>query len=313
MKVFVTGATGFLGSHLVARLVQLGHRVVTLVRDRRGAVPFYDEAKPKLVAEVHGNTSDYHLIERTLHEYSIDVVFHLAAQTQVQTASASPYGTWEANVRGTYTVLDACHSYSKCSRVIVASSDKAYGSLLMPYKETDSLGGVYPYDASKSCVDLIARSYAQTYNMPIVTVRCSNLYGPGDLNWARIVPATMQCGFNSRALTLRGGGTMKRDYLYVTDAVRAYIALANNDKIHSGAFNFGCEKPVEIREIVQKVLDLIGTANRPTIVDGAPCEIRDQWMDCTKAREDLNWNPEVNLDTGLDASVDWYRGYLTCT
>jgi len=310
LKALVTGATGFLGSHLVKRLIELGHNVVVLVRDIREKIPFYEEVKYKLTAEIRGDTADGRLIERTLHEYNIDTVFHLAAQTQVKVASASPYGTWETNVRGTYTVLDACYTYGKCEKIIIASSDKAYGAWKTPYQETDALDGVYPYDASKSCVDLIARSYAMTYLMPIVTVRCSNLYGPGDLNWARIVPATMRWALKGDGLTLRGGGTMKRDYMHVFDAARAYILLTSHQEAKFGAFNFGCEKPIEIREIVSKIARQLNVSRDPVIVEVAQHEIKDQWMNCQKAHEILGWHPEVDIDTGLKHTVDWYRSYL---
>lgn len=309
MRIFVTGATGLLGGHLVRFLVDEGHDVVTLVRDKRGYVPNYDEAA-HLLTEVKGDLCDYRTIERALFEYSIDAVFHLGAQTQVRISDGSPYSTLEANIRGTYTILEACRSYGKLKRIVVASSDKAYGGQKPPYKETQSLVGEYPYDVSKSCGDLIAGSYYSTYGLPVVIVRCCNLYGSGDLNWQRIVPATCRFALLDEPLTLRGAGRMKRDYIHVSDAVSAYLAALQAKGIEGQAFNFGSGKPVEIRDIVSRILGILKSHKKPSISKGHPKEIKHQWMNYSKARDRLGWAPTVSLGDGLKEAVTWYRDHL---
>ena len=309
MRAFVTGATGLLGSHLVTRLVNDGNDVVTLVRDRRGYTPFYDECLFG-ITEVKGELADYRTIERALFEYQIETVFHLAAQTQVRISDGSPYTTFETNIRGTYTVLEACRSYGKLKRVVIASSDKAYGGQPCPYTETQSVAGEYPYDVSKSCGDLIARSYAVTYGLPVSIVRCCNLYGPGDLNWQRIVPASMRFAFKGEPLNLRGGGKMKRDYLNVEDAVDAYLACAGSDTVKGEAWNFGTGEPVEISKIVSMALRMADCKRSPSIEGGHEKEIKDQWMNYDKAKSVLGWSPKVSLESGLQETVDWYKEHL---
>lgn len=309
MRIFVTGATGLLGGHFVRRLVEGRHDVVALVRDSRGYTPNYDECRNK-VTEIRGDLSDFRTIERALFEYRIDTVVHLAAQTQVRVSDGSPFTTFESNIRGTYTVLEACRSYGQLNRVVIASSDKSYGGQECPYVETQPVGGEYPYDVSKSCGDMIARSYFKTYQLPVVTVRCCNLYGPGDLNWQRIIPATCRFVFKEEPLVLRGGGKMKRDYLYVDDAVQAYMNCILAPGIDGEAFNFGSGKPTEINEIVTRILNSCDCDREPEIHPDHEKEIKHQWMDSTKAKEVLGWEPLTTLAKGLETTVEWYRTFL---
>ena len=305
-RAFVTGATGLLGPFVVDELVQKGYEAVALVRDSTSdrILDMYG------TTVVRGDVCDYRVIERVLHEYAVDVVVHLASQTQVRISDRSPFSTFETNIRGTYTVLEACRSYGKCERVLVASSDKSYGRQTLPYHEDQPLEGRYPYDVSKSCGDLLAQSYFHTYGLPVVIVRCSNLYGPGDMNWQRIVPASMRFACLGEPLTLRGGGKMKRDYFHVKDAALAYMACVKAP--HNGfAFNFGSGTPVELRFIVERVLAHAGCDRKPEVIEGSPHEIADQWMDTRKARSVLGWEPTIALDDGLRETVEWYRSYLT--
>jgi CDP-glucose 4,6-dehydratase len=315
-SVFVTGASGLLGSALVEELAERGARVTCLVRDW---VP-----QSRLVAEglsaranlVRGELEDEATLLRALNEYEVEVLFHLGAQTIVGTASRSPVSTFESNVRGTWVVLDACRQLPKLvKRVLVASSDKAYGSHeRLPYTEDAPLVGRFPYDVSKSCADLIALSYFHTYRVPVAITRCGNLYGAGDLNYNRLVPGTIRSIVRGERPIVRSDGSFVRDYFYVKDAVEAYLALAErleDPKLHGEAFNFGTEEP-------KSVLDLVALIRRsmrredlePVILNEATHEIAQQYLDCSKARRVLGWKPRRTLEQGLAETIAWYRKAL---
>lgn len=314
-NVFVTGATGLLGSWLVAELVARGARVVALVRDR---VPFsllYARGLDRQICSVDGEVGDYATLERTLAEYEVEVVFHLAAQTQVLIANRSPISTFESNIRGTYMLLEACRHHALLKAAVVASSDKAYGEAeTLPYDETTPLRGVHPYDASKSCADLIANSYAATFGLPVGITRCGNLYGGGDLNFARIVPGTIRSVHQGQAPVIRSDGTLRRDYFYVRDAVLAYMLIAENISVAGRggvAYNFSSDAPVSVLEITERILRLMGRPDlRPVILGENRGEIKDQWLSARKARADLGWAPMFTLDEGLHETIEWYLNYL---
>ena len=313
--VCVTGATGLLGSWLVDELVARGARVVALVRDR---VPFsllYSRGLDQRIAAVDGAVEDYATVERTLAEYEVEIVFHLAAQTQVLIANRSPLSTFESNVRGTYMVLEACRRHPLLKAVVVASSDKAYGDAeQLPYEENTPLRGVHPYDASKSCADLIASSYAATFGLPVGVTRCGNLYGGGDLNFGRIVPGTIQAAHRGEAPVIRSDGTLRRDYFYVRDAVLAYLLMAERvaGQPRGGlVYNFSSDAPLSVVEIVDRILVLMGRPDlKPVILGENRGEIRDQWLSSRKARAELGWAPAFSIDDGLRETIAWYVAYF---
>ena len=313
--VCVTGATGLLGSWLVDELVARRARVVALVRDR---VPFsllYSRGLDQRIAAVDGAVEDHATVERTLAEYEVEIVFHLAAQTQVLIANRSPLSTFESNVRGTYMVLEACRRHPLLKAVVVASSDKAYGDAeQLPYDENTPLRGIHPYDASKSCADLIAGSYAATFGLPVGVTRCGNLYGGGDLNFGRIVPGTIQAAHRGEAPVIRSDGTLRRDYFYVRDAVLAYLLMAERvagEPRGGRVYNFSSDAPLSVVEIVDRILVLMGRPDlKPVILGENRGEIRDQWLSSRKARAELGWAPAFSIDDGLRETIAWYVAYF---
>ncbi len=314
--VFITGCAGFLGSWLTSALVEAGANVVGLVRDR---VPFSLLRRSGYldrITVVRGDVTDYELVERVLNEYEIDAVFHLAAQTIVPIANRAPLSTFETNVKGTWTVLEAARRSPTVARVAIASSDKAYGAHeTLPYVEDAPLLGCHPYDVSKACADLIARTYFATYGLPVAVTRCANLYGGGDLNWNRIVPGTMRSLIRGERPLIRSDGTLQRDYLYVQDAVHAYMTLAEHldtDEVKGEAFNFGMDKPTSVLEMVQAIVAVSDRPDlEPVVLNDAPNEIPTQYMDSSKAHRLLDWAPGHSLEEGLGETFEWYREFLS--
>jgi len=315
--VFVTGATGLLGSHLTAELVARGANVTCLVRDSVSASHFQRLGLDKKVAIVRGALEDYPLLERTLNEYEIESVFHLAAQTIVGIANRNPMSTWESNVRGSYNLLEACRrNDKKVKRVLVASSDKAYGiQPVLPYDEDSPLTGRFPYDCSKSCTDLIATSYFMSYRVPVCITRCGNLFGAGDLNWNRLVPGTIRSALRGERPLIRSDGTFVRDYFYVEDAVHSYLLLAENmdrPDIVGQAFNFSDERPLSVVDMTKIILGVAGRLDLEPIIQGeAFNEIPEQYLASAKARRLLaGWKPRFGIEDGLARTIGWYRELL---
>jgi CDP-glucose 4,6-dehydratase len=314
-SVLVTGGTGLLGSWLVEALVQKGARVVCLVRDGIPQSRLLTAGLTSKVAMVSGAIEDITVLERALSEYEVDTVFHLAAQTIVGVANRSPLGTFEANIKGTWNVLEACRRVGQISRIILASSDKAYGDCdVLPYDEATPLQGEHPYDVSKSCADLIGRSYAVSYGLPVCITRCGNFYGGGDLNFNRLIPDTIRSTLRSRPLTIRSDGSYVRDYFYVKDGVLAYLHLAermDDRQLWGEAFNFSNELQISVLEMVQKILALMDRPDlQPTIANQATNEIKHQYLSAAKARQMLGWHPQYELTTALQETIDWYRHFL---
>lgn len=307
-RILITGATGFLGAHLLKRLADGNSDVVALIRDHV-TEPALSTIE-RYVTVVRGDVTDQRALERILAEYETETVFHLAAQSQVGTGAVAPTSTLETNIKGTWSVLEAARRIGKCKRIVVASSDKAYGNAAkLPYTESMPLAGSYPYDVSKSCADLIAQSYVRTYELPVVVVRCSNIYGPGDLNWNRLIPAAIRALLSKSKPVLRGDGFMKRDYLYIDDAVAGYIAAARYAG-ESVAFNLGTGIPLTAREVVMEITEAMGLNVKPEIEETASREIDHQWMDVALARRELKWAPNVGFRDGIARTIAWYRAWL---
>ena len=313
--VLVTGASGLLGSWLVAALHDRGARVVTLVRDLVPDALFHTGGAAARSTIVLGDICDGALIERVLAEYEIDAVFHLAAQTIVEHAQRNPVGTLRANVEGTWEVLDACRRSGRPTRIVVASSDKAYGDQpVLPYTEDQPLEGRHPYDVSKSCCDLIAQAYANSYGLPVAITRCGNLYGGGDLNFNRLVPGTVRSLLAGERPVLRSDGSPQRDYIYVEDAAAAYLQLAertHEDGIAGEAWNFSTESPLTALAMTEAITGAVGRPDLDPLVEAtAHHEIQDQFLSAAKARAVLGWEPLHGLEEGLRRTVAWYRDYL---
>lgn len=314
VPVFVTGITGFVGASLAARLLKEGARVVGLVRDLVAPSGFERLNLSGRVTQVRGDLTDFFLLERVLAEYSIQVVFHLGAQTIVSIANRSPLSTFRSNIEGTWNLLEACRGKSLLRAIVVASSDKAYGShASLPYAEDFPLLPQYPYDVSKACADLIARSYAVIYQMPVVVTRFSNIYGPGDLNFSRIVPDTVRSILRGQSPVIRSDGTLLRDYLYVEDAVDLYLRLAEKIDLSRGeVFNAGHSKPMSVLELVRTILQVAEKNGlQPTILgQKTPGEIDRQWLDGEKAKRILSWEPRTPLEEGLRKTFAWYQDFF---
>jgi CDP-glucose 4,6-dehydratase len=313
-NVFVTGASGLLGSWLVETLADQGANVTCLLRDWTPASRLVRSGILDRVNLVRGELEDAALLTRALNEYEIDSVFHLGAQTIVGTSARSAASTFEANVRGTWNLLEACKLCSKLiKRIVVASSDKAYGAHeRLPYTEDMPVEGRFPYDASKACADLVALSYFHTYRLPVAITRCGNLFGGGDLNFNRLVPGTIRSALRGEAPVIRSDGEYVRDYFYVRDAVGAYLRLAERltDGFAGEAFNFGNETPVSVLDLVREILRLMDReALQPVILNEASNEIRRQYLDCSKARRLLDWSPRFGMEQGLRETIAWYTQY----
>jgi CDP-glucose 4,6-dehydratase len=313
--VFVTGAHGLLGSWLVKALLERGARTTVLRRDAVAASALALEGTEARVNVVVGDVCDTALIERALGEYEVDSVFHLAAQTIVGVANRSPVSTFEANIRGTWTLLEACRRLG-VKRVVVAASDKAYGVHdELPYREEFALQPLYPYDVSKAATDMIARSYWHTFELPVAVTRFANIYGGGDLNVSRLVPECVLSALQGRPPVIRSDGTLERDYLYVEDAVEAYLAiwaLLEDGRGAGEAFNAGGDRPHSVLEVADLVCRVAGTGVAPDVrgTGTPPGEITRQWVDSTKLRTMSGWEPRTSLEAGLARTVDWYRSYL---
>lgn len=312
----VTGATGLVGGWLVRRLLSAGADVVCLVRDH---VPQSMLFRDKLVDQVKvakGDVRDQSCLERVLGEFEVDTVFHLAAQTIVGIANRNPISTFETNIQGTWALFEACRRSPKVRQIVVASSDKAYGDQeKLPYDESTPLQGTHPYDVSKSCADLIAHTYAVSYQSPVAITRCGNFYGGGDLNWNRIVPGTIRSILRGERPVIRSDGKFIRDYFYVEDGAHAYMTLAENlaarPELAGQAFNFSNEIQVSVIELVEKILNIMQSSLTPDIRNEASNEIIHQYLSSEKARKQLKWRPLFELDQALTTTTQWYKEFLT--
>lgn len=313
--VFVTGATGLVGGWLIRQLLEAEADITCLVRDW---IPNSELVRANLfdkVKVVRGDVREQEILERALGEYEIDTVIHLAAQTIVGIANRNPISTFETNIQGTWSLLEACRRSSLVRQIVVASSDKAYGDqAILPYNENTPLQGTHPYDSSKSCGDLIAHTYAKSYNLPVVITRCGNFYGGGDLNWNRLVPGTIRSILRGQRPIIRSDGTFIRDYFYVEDGAAAYLLLAEklaeNRALIGEAFNFSNEIQVTVLDLTDKILALMDSNLKPDVLNQANNEILHQYLSAEKARKMLDWSPLFSLEEGLEKTIAWYQDFF---
>lgn len=313
--MLVTGATGLVGSWLVKRLRAAGADVVCLVRDWTPQSEVVRSGEIEHTTVARGDICDQDCMERVLGEFEIQTVMHLAAQTIVGIANRNPVSTFEANVGGTWKLMEACRRSPAVEQVIMASSDKAYGDAeILPYTEETPLAGMHPYDVSKSCSDLIAQTYAHTYGLPVCVTRCGNFYGGGDLNWNRIIPGTIRSVIRGQAPIIRSDGSFIRDYFYVEDGAAAYMHLAEQmaarPELAGEAFNLSTEIQVSVLQLVEQVLLAMGSDLKPDVLGEAKNEIKHQYLDASKARDLLQWRPLFTLDEGLTRTIQWYCEYF---
>jgi len=306
-RVLVTGYEGFLGSNLTKALIDSGAKTIGLdikVRRKETILSKQDLAK---IMIIKGSVVDYRLICSILERYKINVIFHLAAEAIVGKSQKHPLKTFETNIRGTWNILEAGRHVKRTEAIIVASSDKAYGSHDdLPYTEDTPLCGKHPYDVSKSCADLIAYTYFNAYGLPVAVTRCGNIYGPGDFNFSRLVPDAIRCALKGRQFIIRSDGKFTRDYIYVEDVVNGYMLLAERMKklkLYGEAFNFSDENPITVIEIVKKIYDLTGKKPNYKVLNEAKYEIKHQYLSSKKARKILGWKPEHKLKQGLSKTI----------
>ena len=312
----VTGARGFVGGWLAKELLLRGDRVVSFDKRRLtekpsavGMLGIEDD-----LIQVEGDLCDADELARVLKENDVDTVFHLAAETIVSTVQDSPVRGFESNVRGTWTLLQACLEHG-VERVVFASSDKAYGAHeTLPYREDFPLQPTAPYEASKAAADLIARSYWHSYGLPIAVTRFANIYGGGDLNFTRLIPEAVSAALDGRAPVLRSDGSPERDFLYVEDAASAYLAIADGldrDDVRGEAFNAGGGRSYRVLDVIEMITRIAGTGVEPDVRgEGNPeGEIDKQYVDPSKLRATLGWEPTVGLEEGLQRTIEWYRAH----
>jgi CDP-glucose 4,6-dehydratase len=313
--VLVTGCTGLLGSWLTQRLIEVDADVVGLIRDDVPQSWLVTSGNIHRIRVARGDVTDYVTVERIINEYEVETVFHLAAQTIVGIANRAPLSTFETNIRGTWVVLEAIRRSPTVKRVVIASSDKAYGSQpQLPYTEEMKLQGQHPYDVSKSAADMIAQMYGKTYGMPVAITRCANLYGGGDLNWNRLIPGTIRSALQGKPPVIRSDGTFVRDYLYVRDAVIAYMMVAqvlDRDEFWGQAFNCGTDAPVSVSDMVAMILSLSPHPELvPVILNEAENEIKDQYLDSTKINKLIGWESAYSRESALRETIGWYAKHL---
>ena len=313
-RVLVTGGAGFIGYALATRLAKLGAHV--LVLDSKTALPLFalinQKTRSKIVY-IRGNVTSRKTLDRILKEERIQTVFHLAAEAIVGRANGNPRRTLHTNILGTWTLLESVRARRGITEVVIASSDKAYGAHeKLPYRENAALQGLNPYDCSKSGTDLVAQMYAHTFGLPVTIARCGNVYGPGDINWSRLIPDALRSVAKGRTLDIRSDGTFKRDYIYIDDIVKAYILLTEKTTkkgVVGEAFNFGNNKPLKVSDVLNE-LSRIAPSLRYRIRNTARNEIKDQYLDASKARRVLGWRAEVGIRKGLKKTAAWYAQYL---
>lgn len=313
-KVLVTGATGLLGSWLTEALVAEGASVVIFVRDWVPESLLLTSSALAKVTIIRGDLTDIAAVERALNEYEIDTVFHLGAQTIVGTANRSPLSSFESNIKGTWTLLEACRHLGTVQRIVVASTDKAYGAqTILPYTEEMPLLASHPYDVSKACADLIAQAYYATYKLPLAITRCGNIYGGGDLNFNRIIPGTIRSLLFQERPLIRSDGKYIRDYIYIKDVITGYLLLAENlhrSDVQGQAFNFSTNNRLSVLDVVASLTALMKSSLQPDIQNTATGEIKAQYLSSEKAARVLGWKAHYLLEEGLQETIAWYTTFF---
>jgi len=308
--VLISGFEGFLGSHLSKKMISLGAKVLGIDIKVRRKETILAPDDYKKIRVIKGNVTNYKLLEGTIKRYRVNVVFHLAAEAIVGKCKDAPLKTFATNIEGTWNILEACRNSKTIQSLIIASSDKAYGShKKLPYSEEATLIGSHPYDVSKSCADLIAQAYSHTYGLAVAITRCGNIYGPGDFNFSRIIPDAIRCALSEKTLLIRSDGKFTRDYVFVEDVVNGYILLAEKLqelKLGGGAFNFSNESPISVIGLVKQIFPAAHKKPNYRILNKAKYEIREQYLSAKKARRILNWKPKHNLASGLEKTINWY-------
>lgn len=314
-SVLVTGADGFIGSHIANALIEKGVEVSTIIRDIKKNNNLDILGIKNKITLVYGDLANFKDCERAINEYDVGFCFHMGAQALVGPANRSPLSTFESNIKGTWNILEACRLSKTIKGLVIASSDKAYGQQeKLPYTEDSPLNGYFPYDASKACAEILARSYFMSYNLPLAITRNANTYGPADMNLSRIVPDVVTKLINGEVPIIRSDGTPERDYMYIKDAVDAYLALAENlhrKDVLGEAFNFGTGIPISVLELYNKIIKIIGKKVMPKILGAAKNEIDRQYLNPQKAIKLLGWEPKYSLDEGLKETIEWYKGYFS--
>jgi len=311
-QVLVTGGAGLVGSHIVEGLIENKADAIVFDKEIDPRSYFVTQGFDKTAVQVFGNLKDYKRVFDVISKYEIDYIFHMGAQAIVPTSFINPLETFETNVMGTVNVLESSRHVKSVKGIIVASSDKAYGhSKQLPYSELMPLNGKSPYDASKSCTDLIAQSYVATYNLPVTIARFGNIYGPGDMNFNRIIPGAIRAGLMNKTLEIRSDGKMTREYLYVKDAVDGYLTLCENiDKSRGEAFNLSSGVKLSVLEVVENVSQAMGKKIPYVILNKAKCEICEQCLSTQKIEKFFGWKCKYSMEKGLKETIKWYREIL---
>ena len=313
-KVLVTGADGFIGSHVAKALIEKGAEVTTVVRDIKSKNNLDILGIRSMINLVYGDLADFKDCERAINEYNVEFCFHIAAQALVGPANRKPLSTFESNIKGSWNILEACRVSKTVKGLVVTSSDKAYGQQKkLPYTENSPLKGYYPYDASKACTEIIARSYFMTYSIPLAITRNGNTYGPADMNMSRIIPEIVIRLLRGEQPIIRSDGSPERDYMYIKDSVSAHLMLAENlhrKEVSGEAFNFGTGRPISVIDLYKKIIKVMGKDIKPKILGQAKNEIDRQYLDSAKAKKVLGWEAKYDLDLGLRETIEWYKNYF---
>lgn len=313
-KVLITGFEGFLGSNLTKALIRSGAKIFGLDIKVNRKHTILAPKDYRRIKAIKGSVADLKLVKDIINRNKIEVIFHLAAEAIVGECHKRPRKAFSTNIEGTWNILEVCRNSENIQAVVIASSDKAYGShSKLPYTEKAPLQGKHPYDVSKSCADLLADTYAYTYGLPVAVTRCGNIYGPGDFNFSRLIPEAARCILTGKQLLIRSDGKFTRDYVYVDDITDGYILLAEKLqklKLRGEAFNFSDENPIGVIELVNKIFGAAGKKPNYKILNQARYEIRDQYLASAKARRVLNWKPLHSLEKGLKKTLGWYSLFL---
>lgn len=310
-NVLITGANGLVGSHLTERLIAMGANIIATCRENDPRSYYNEKGFDKKVTEVIADIKDANRIFEIVTKYEIEYIFHVAAQAIVGTAYYNPTETFGTNIMGTVNILETARLYPRVKAVVVASSDKAYGKKCADATEDQPMAGDHPYDVSKSCADLIARTYYKTYGLPVAVSRFGNIYGPGDLNFNRIVPGMMEALINNETLELRSDGSFVRDYVYVKDVVDGYIVLAENiEKIKGEAFNFSTGYNFSVIDLIEKISKLLDKKLEYKILNNQKNEIPSQSLNYEKVKNVLGWESKHTFEEGIKETFAWYEKYL---